>query len=104
MIFLLMILSAWAAEPAFVFPDGPGRAAVETNCTKCHSGKLVAAQAMTRERWDQTITKMQTTNGLWDLEPPLRKEILDYLETYFSPKALNGMDELGPRRVTPLPE
>ena len=37
---------------------------------------------MSRKKWDQTLSWMQEKQGLWDLQPDLRKIILDYLSTY----------------------
>ena len=100
---LLAVLSTISV--AKDFPEGKGRDAVAFHCTQCHSGLLVLQNAMTREAWDRTITKMQTKYGLYELEAPLRREMLDYLAANFSPKAtVDAMDGLGPRQVNPLPE
>jgi len=96
---LFIALSASAAD----LPEGKSRLLVETTCTKCHSAKLLTQQRLTRASWDRVITIMQERNGLWDLEPPARKEILDYFEEHFSPKSVDSMDGLGPRNVNPLP-
>lgn len=93
-----------AAEKPDHLPDDKSRALVETTCTKCHSAKLLLQQRLSRAAWDRTITVMQERNGLWDLEPPVRKEILDYLEKHFAPSAQDSMDGLGPRSVNPLPQ
>jgi hypothetical protein len=37
---------------------------------------------MSRRKWDQTLSWMQNKQGLWDLQPDLRKIILDYLSKY----------------------
>lgn len=59
---------------------GKGRELILANCIPCHSTAIIAASHQTRERWDQTITKMQKQNGLWPIAPGIRKQILDYLE------------------------
>ncbi len=59
---------------------GKGRELVLANCMPCHSTAMIAASHQTRERWDQTITKMQKVNGLWPILPSVRSKILDYLE------------------------
>jgi hypothetical protein len=85
---LLAALGAMAAEPpppsanTGVFEElkpGPGRELVLGNCLLCHSTAVIAASHQTRERWDRTITKMQTQNGLWPIAPEIRNQILDYL-------------------------
>ena len=44
------------AEEPTVFPAGEHRDEVFYFCTACHSSRLVRNQAMTRERWDMTLT------------------------------------------------
>lgn len=90
LVVVLAALAAIAAEqpppPAAnigVFDElkpGPGREFVLGNCLPCHSTAVIAASHQTRERWDQTITKMQKQNGMWPIAPEMRKQILDYLE------------------------
>ena len=58
---------------------GPGREMVLANCLPCHSTAVIASAHLSRERWDQTITRMQQQNGLWPLAPEMRKQIVDYL-------------------------
>jgi hypothetical protein len=58
---------------------GAGRELVLANCMPCHSTAVIASSHQSRERWDQTITKMQKQNGLWPLAPDTRRQILDYL-------------------------
>ena len=38
------------------FPAGPGRDETFYACTACHNFKLVAAQGLSRERWDDPST------------------------------------------------
>jgi len=63
-------------------PPGKGREQVIENCTACHSTAIILQNHMPRKQWDQTLTWMQKKQGLWDLEPSLRKTILDYLSTH----------------------
>ena len=59
---------------------GPGRELVLGNCMMCHSMAVIAAAHQSRERWDQTITRMQQQNGLvWPIAPETRQKMLDYL-------------------------
>ncbi len=61
-------------------PKGPHRAVVEETCTPCHSAAIILQNRMTRKRWDETITWMQNQQGLEQLSPQTRNQILDYLE------------------------
>lgn len=66
----------------FVADDGLELMA--TQCTACHSSKLVIQNRATREGWLETIRWMQETQKLWDLgdnEGP----ILDYLAKHYAP-------------------
>ena len=67
------------AEPEL--PQGPHRDVVEETCTACHSAAIILQNRMNRKRWDETITWMQDEQGLMDLSPEVRNQILDYLET-----------------------
>ena len=87
---VLPVLAWCAAEPTSVpentsvigeLKPGQGRELVLANCLMCHSAAVIVASHRTRHQWDQTITRMQTQNGLSPLPPALRNQILDYLET-----------------------
>ena len=62
--------------------SGKGREQILENCTACHSTAIILQNHMPRKQWDQTLTWMQEKQGLWHLEPSLRKTILDYLSTH----------------------
>ncbi|EPA00279.1 hypothetical protein A33Q_0150 [Indibacter alkaliphilus LW1] len=66
--------------------QGEGLQLVLTNCTNCHSAKLVTQNRFTREGWIQVIQWMQDTQGFWDLGP-YEEPIVDYLSTHFAPEA-----------------
>lgn len=68
-------------------PPGPGREETFYACTPCHNFKLVAAQGMSRERWDGTVTYMTERHGMPPIEGKDRKLILDYLATHFPERA-----------------
>ena len=58
---------------------------VKSQCTACHSAKLITMNRFTRTGWKEKIVWMQETQNLWDLgesEPA----VLDYLEKYYSPE------------------
>lgn len=59
--------------------EAPGKAMLVANCIPCHSTAIIAANHLTREQWDETISTMQKKNGMWPIAPLIRKQILDYL-------------------------
>ena len=75
------------AEEPSVFPDGPYRDEVFYLCTACHSSRLVRNQAMSRARWDETLTWMSERHGMPELEGEERARFLDYLSAHFGPAA-----------------
>lgn len=82
---LIVLFAATAAEAAdnvsaiARLKDAPGKTMVVANCIPCHSTAIIAANHLTREQWDETITTMQKKNGMWPIAPAIRKQILDYL-------------------------
>ena len=65
------------------FPPGPGRDEAFYGCVACHNFKLVAAQGLSRDRWDETITLMIVRHNMPAVEGADRKLILDYLAAAF---------------------
>ena len=61
-----------------------GLQTVITNCTPCHSSKLIIQNRMGAEQWNATIRWMQKTQGLWDLGEN-QKVIVDYLVENYPP-------------------
>ncbi|MEK9629691.1 MAG: hypothetical protein VW455_11815 [Nitrospinota bacterium] len=103
-LFVLILFTLMFFRPTLSYSDDPdfqglkpgqGRDQVLENCTVCHSAAIILQNHMTRKKWDQTLTWMQEKQGLWDLEPPLRKKILDYLSTYQGPKNSTNQNPLG---------
>src|SRR5215471_10653196 len=63
---------------AISLPDGPGKAAVEAQCTKCHALGLIAnAGGYTRQGWAELISTMVA------LPSAESAEIADYLSKNF---------------------
>ena len=58
---------------------------VDAYCTACHSIRIVMQQHATTERWDSLLTWMRTEQGMPELEPDERRDILAYLEKHFGP-------------------
>jgi hypothetical protein len=72
------------------YPDGPNREDTFYFCTPCHSFKIVAAQGMSRERWDETLTFMVTRHKMPDVQGQDREKMLDYLTTAFPERRAPG--------------
>jgi hypothetical protein len=75
------------AEDPSAFPDGPHRDEVFYLCTACHSSRLVRNQALSRERWDATLSWMSERHGMAELVGEERERFLDYLTASFGPRA-----------------
>jgi mono/diheme cytochrome c family protein len=69
------------------FAEAPGREQAFYACTACHNFKLVAAQGMSRERWNDTIAFMIERHNMPPLDPPQRAQVLDYLAAAYPPRA-----------------
>jgi hypothetical protein len=72
-----------AEEGPEQYPEHPNRDDAFYFCTACHSFKLVAAQGMSRDRWDESLTWMVTRHNMPDVQGEDRRKILDYLEKAF---------------------
>lgn len=78
------------AESVDDLPAGPGREETFGLCAACHNFRLVAAQGMSRERWDESMTWMTVRHNMPDVQGEERKLILDYLATHYPPRAPSG--------------
>lgn len=58
-----------------------------SNCTSCHSAKLITQNRATRAGWKSMIDWMQETQGLHDLgdREPI---VLNYLAKYYAPQEI----------------
>jgi mono/diheme cytochrome c family protein len=65
------------------FVAGEGRSETFYACTACHGFKLVAAQAMSRDRWSETLDLMVARHNMPDVQGADRDRLLDYLESAF---------------------
>lgn len=65
--------------------DAEGLMTVVSNCTSCHSAKLLTQNRMSAARWDETIKWMQETQGLWELGGN-KEIIINYLVTNYPSK------------------
>ena len=58
---------------------------VKTNCTRCHSAKIVTQTRAERETWLAMIRWIQRTQNLWQFPPQTETAILDYLASNYAP-------------------
>jgi hypothetical protein len=72
------------------YPDGPNREETFYFCTPCHGFKIVAAQGLSRERWDETLTFMTSRHNMPDVQGQDRDKMLDYLTTAFPERRAPG--------------
>lgn len=75
-------------ETPAVLPDGDGRDLVFYGCVPCHSTQIVRRQAMSRERWSDTLDWMESRHGMPPFDAADRKQVLDYLAAHFGPGAV----------------
>ncbi len=62
-------------------PPGEHRELVYALCSGCHSAQLVAQQGLNRHRWDKLLDWMVEEQGMAELDPETRDQVLDYLES-----------------------
>ena len=100
----ILLLVAAAASADDTVPDvdaatglviAPGWLHVRAHCGGCHSHALVTAQRGDRDTWLGIIRWMQETQNLWQLQPDVEAEMLDYLASAYRPVA--------ERRRAPIP-
>jgi hypothetical protein len=85
---LLIAVSGAAADvdDATGLIVNPGWEQVRANCGGCHSHALVTAQRADRKTWLDIIRWMQATQNLWQLQPDIETQILDYLAANYPPQ------------------
>lgn len=66
--------------------NDPNLMLVKSQCTACHSSKLILQHRFTRDGWLERIRWMQKYHKLWDLGES-EKVVLDYLEKHYSPQS-----------------
>lgn len=64
----------------------PGWQQVRAHCGGCHSHALVTAQRADRNTWLDMIRWMQATQNLWQFQPEVETQILDYLAANYPPQ------------------
>jgi hypothetical protein len=87
---ILCSLPLLAAAEEIDSPTGlkvaPGWLHVRAHCGGCHSHALVTNQRADRQTWLDIIRWMQATQNLWQFQPEVELEILDYLEANYPPQ------------------
>lgn len=63
-----------------------GFESVKSECTVCHSAKLIIQSGATRQGWLETIRRMQNTQGLRQLSAETEQAILTYLAKNYPPE------------------
>jgi len=77
-------------ETPEMYPAAPHRDDTFYFCTACHGFRIVAAQAMSRVRWDESLTWMTERHNMPKLEGQDRDKILDYLAAAFPERRTPG--------------
>ena len=52
-------------------------------CPACHGFKIAAAQGLSREPWDETLTFITSRHNMPDAQGQDREKMLDYLAAAF---------------------
>ena len=60
--------------------DGEGVELVREQCLACHDDSYIVSLRLSREAWDETLEVMLGM-GMPPLDPEVREQVLDYLET-----------------------
>ena len=90
-LFLAILLSPAFAGAADIdaasgLKKNPGWEQVRAHCGGCHSHALVTGQRADRNTWLDIIRWMQATQNLWQFEPQVETQILDYLAANYPPQ------------------
>lgn len=76
---------------------------VKTNCTSCHSAKIIVSQQGGRATWLEVIRWMQKKQGLWELSTKTEKNILDYLSSNYPSVVVGRRSNLPAIALPPNP-
>lgn len=90
---LLVILLVAISQPVNAETDlttglivAPGWENVRAHCGGCHSHALVTQQRASRQTWLDMIRWMQQSQNLWQFQPEVETQILDYLAANYAPQ------------------
>lgn len=80
-----LTLAGFAAVAATsISADAADEELIETYCTACHSLAIVRQQRLSRSVWDDVLVWMVEEQGMPELEPDVRRAILDHLATAYA--------------------
>ncbi len=85
---LLLVGLSLPAQAQFDYgglPEGEGRLETFQHCIGCHSTAIIRQQRLNRERWDQILTWMVENQGMQEMVPEIRAQVLDYLAEQLNP-------------------
>jgi hypothetical protein len=85
-LFLPVFAGAADIDTASGLIKSPGWEQVRAHCGGCHSHALVTGQRADRNTWLDIIRWMQETQNLWQFQPQVETQILDYLATNYPPQ------------------
>ena len=104
----LVLLPAFAnageIDAATGLIKGPGWEQVRIHCGGCHSHALVTSQKADRKTWLDIIRWMQATQNLWQFQPEVETQILDYLATNYPPQPNRRRAPIPPSLMPPAKE
>ena len=95
-----MPISAAEVDAKTGLVKAPGFEVVSTQCTVCHSGRLISQNRADRDGWLAMIRWMQETQGLWPLAAN-ESLVLDYLATNYGPLSVGRRRPLPPELLPP---
>lgn len=72
--------------PGTLLADDDGWELVYAHCSACHSLRVVVSNRGDRDTWLRLIRWMQETQNLWQFEPAVERQILDYLAKNYAPE------------------
>ncbi len=75
--------SAAAQQVSVGLPPGDGREEVSVLCSTCHSLRLVTQQGLGERRWDDLMDWMVEEQGMDELDPETRQNVVRYLAKFF---------------------
>lgn len=79
----------------------PGWEQVRAHCGACHSYALVTSQRADRQTWVGMIRWMQETQNLWQFEPEVETQIIDYLAASYPPQPNRRRAPIPPQLMPP---
>ena len=85
-LFLPAFAGAADIDAASGLIKNPGWEQVRAHCGGCHSHALVTGQRADRNTWLDIIRWMQETQNLWQFQPQVETQILDYLAANYPPQ------------------